>query len=181
MLHRARKLPAQASAAALALCSSLLLLSAIGCGTTGASHTTAVGREPPTHSANNGKQRSRVVHEPEVHPPLWKKFNPVWWFGNWDDPEPPGWFRPDRRYRNRLWYVRNLLHNFMFYVVGIADQRFVRTGRYPGEVFSPQGGWNWAVCRYKCLLLPFVSFQKGDFKFYLGWRERGNFGVKLNF
>ena len=65
--------------------------------------------------------------------------------------------------------------------MGIADKEFIRGGRHPKEVFNPNGGWNWAACRYKCVWLPFISYQRGRFKFYIGWRERGNFGIKLTF
>ena len=109
-----------------------------------------------------------------------QKWNPLWWFGNVDDPEPPEWYRPGSSSRRWLWQLRNPLHNFTFYVVGIADKPFVRTGRSPSKVFHPDGGWNWAVCRHRWWRLPFVSYQRGRFKFYLGWRERGNFGAKLN-
>jgi hypothetical protein len=27
----------------------------------------------------------------------------------------------------------------------------------------------------------FLSYIRDDFKFYAGWRERGNFGLKLTF
>ncbi len=54
------------------------------------------------------------------HPMARQKFNPVWWFGNLDDPTPPDSYRPEDRHRKIKWRLRNPLHNFMFYVVGIA-------------------------------------------------------------
>jgi len=30
-------------------------------------------------------------------------------------------------------------------------------------------------------VLPFLSYHRNRFNFYFGWRERGNFGIKLNF
>ncbi len=110
-----------------------------------------------------------------------QKRNPVWWIGNADDPEPPDWYRPGRACRRVRWHLRNPFHNFTFYVIGIADKEFERTGTHPGRVFHPEGGWTRATARYRCWRLPFVSYLRGDFKFYLGWRERGNFGVKLTF
>ena len=65
--------------------------------------------------------------------------------------------------------------------MGIADKRFTRKGRFPAEISNPNGGWNWAVCHYKVLRLPFVDYRRGGFEFYWGWRERGNLGLKLNF
>ena len=109
------------------------------------------------------------------------KWNPIWWFGNVDSPTPPDWYRPEDPCRTNRWYWRNSLHNFTHYVIGMRDKPFVRVGRIPDKIFAPEGGWNWAVCKYKFVRLPFVSYQRGGFKFYCGWRERGNFGMKLNF
>jgi hypothetical protein len=110
-----------------------------------------------------------------------RKWNPRFWFGNTDDPEPPSDYRPNDQHRVTKWYFRNPTHNLNFYVIGLADKTFRRSGRYPAEVFSPRQGWNWAVCKYRWWRLPFVSYQKNSFRFYLGWRERGNFGIKLTF
>jgi hypothetical protein len=126
---------------------------------------------PPTQGI-----RTNLVSRPKK----FQKWNPIWWFGNVDTPVPPDWYRPHDPHRKGKWYCRNSLHNFTFYVIGIADKKFERVGRWPSHVFNPEDGWNWAVCKYKCLRLPFISYQKSRFKFYLGWRERGNFGAKLN-
>ncbi len=109
-----------------------------------------------------------------------QKWNPVWWFGNADDPEPPDWYRPGGKCRRVLWQLRNPLHNFTFYVIGVADKPFTRTGKFPEAVFAPDGGWNWAVARHKWVRLPFISFNGKLCHFYFGWRERGNFGCKVN-
>ena len=45
---------------------------------------------------------------------------------------------------------------------------------------NPHGGWNFAVTGYKRLRLPFLSYEGHCIAFYLGWRESGNFGAKLN-
>lgn len=122
-----------------------------------------------------------VCHYPRIHIPHGVKCSPAFWWGNLDDPFPPEWYRPDDPRRDRKWYFRNPLHNFDFYVIGIADREFVRVGRHPAEVFNPNQGWNWAVCKRGWIRLPFVSWVRADFKFYCGWRERGNFGFKLSF
>ena len=108
------------------------------------------------------------------------KWNPRFWFGNLDDPMPPPDYLPNDRHRVQKWYGRNNAHNFTFYVIGIADKNFRRSGHCPDQVFNPRGGWNWAICKYKYARLPFVSYQKRKFSFYLGWRERGDFGAKLS-
>jgi len=109
------------------------------------------------------------------------KRNPIWWFKNADDPVPPPWYRKGKCCRKFMWYMRNPFHNFDHYVIGVGDKPFTRVGRFPDKNAKPNGGWNWAVCKYKCLRLPFVDYQRGGFEFYMGWRNGGNFGMKLNF
>jgi len=135
----------------------------------------------PARPTNHPRIVSVHTNSPLHRPTTAQKFNPCFWFGNVDDPLPPEDYRPEDPHRVGKWHWRNSCHNFTFYVMGIADKEFVRTGRCPEVVFSPNGGWNWAVCKYKWLRLPFVSHQRKRFKFYVGWRERGNFGMKLNF
>src|SRR5437764_1442673 len=50
-----------------------------------------------------------VVHVPREHQhfTFWQKINPVWWFGNADDPVPPRKYRPGKRTRKFTWYLRN--------------------------------------------------------------------------
>jgi hypothetical protein len=134
----------------------------------------------------------RVTNEPAWHgvrvaPPAglkirWRdKLNPVWWLQNADDPAPPDWYLPGEKHRVFKWSFRNPLHNFDFYVIGVADKDIVRSGRWPQKNFNPGGGWEFAVARRKSLVLPFVSYQRADCIFYIGWRERGDFGVELKF
>jgi hypothetical protein len=145
----------------------------VGCVSPVNAQRASVKAQPP------GKE---IAHnEPKVAVHTVQKWNPVWWFGNADDPEPPDWYKPEDPARHRKWHLRNPLHNFTFYVVGVADKPFERVGRHPQEVFNPAGGWNWATCRYKYCRLPFFSYTRGRFVTYWGWRERGNFGVKLTF
>ena len=108
------------------------------------------------------------------------ELNPVWWFGNIDDPTPPDWYRPDNRHRLLFWRFRNPFHNFDFYVIGIADKKFMRSGRYPKRNGNPNGGWDFEICRRKLIILPWISYNSRRFVFYFGWRNHGNFGVKIN-
>mgnify|MGYP003352523918 CR=1 FL=1 len=114
-------------------------------------------------------------------PPKSEKWNPVWWFGNVDEPVPPPEYRPGDPHRVRKYRWRNLGHNFTFYVIGVADREFKRTGLHPENVFAPGSGWNFAVIRCGICPLPFVSYHGRYCETYFGWRERGNFGMKLNF
>jgi len=116
---------------------------------------------------------------PAIH--FYYKLNPVWWLKNSDEPVPPAWYRPDDKHRVTKWHFRNPFHNFDNYIIGVADKQFQRSGRYPERNSSPHGGWDFEVARRKLAVLPFVSYQRGRFNFYWGWRERGNFGIKLNF
>jgi hypothetical protein len=139
--------------------------------------------KPPPVGTNSVRWHSIKVTPnpdlPKIH--FYNKLNPVWWFGNMDDPVPPAWFRPDSKHRVFLWHLRNPFHNFDHYVIGISDRKFVRSGKYPERNSSPDGGWNFAVARRKLAVLPFLSYQRGRFNFYFGWRERGDFGIKVNF
>ena len=124
-----------------------------------------------------------VAHFPREsqHFSPWQKLSPVWWFRNADEPVAPDWYRPGQCCRSFRYHLRNPCHNFHFYVIGLVDKPFTRVGRFPGSIGNPNGGWNWAVCRYKRLRLPFLDYKHGRFEFYWGWREGGAFGIKLNF
>lgn len=115
---------------------------------------------------------------PKIH--FYDKLNPVWWFKNQDNPEPPDWYKPDDKHRKLKWSFRNPMHNFNFYVIGVADKKFSRSGRFPDRNSDPRGGWDFEFSRYKFLWFPFVSYHRRKFDFYFGWRERGNFGIKFN-
>lgn len=108
------------------------------------------------------------------------KLNPLFWLGNLDDPEPPDDYLVGDSQRIEKWYLRNPFHNFTFYVIGIADQSFERQGLCPSDVFNPNGGFNWAVSKKDWLRLPFISFENTALSTYFGWRNGGNFGIKLN-
>ena len=138
-------------------------------------------------AGTNGPARDGVWHSVVVTPSpelpkvrLWDELNPVWWFENLDEPVPPAWYKPSDKLRRLKWRFRNPFHNFNSYVIGIADKTFVRSGRFPDKVGNPCGGWDFAVSKYRRLRLPFVSYTRRRFHFYFGWRERGNFGIKMN-
>ncbi len=96
------------------------------------------------------------------------KYNP---FGNYDDPNPPSdmWTDKQEWIRKILWFIRNPFHNFTFYWIGMAGKPYLRRCN---EVFSSVGKWN--------IILPFISYNSKKVKWYIGWRERGNFGIKFN-
>jgi hypothetical protein len=118
------------------------------------------------------------TNAPVIH--FYNKLNPIWWLKNADDPKPPAWYRPDDKHRRLKWSFRNPLHNFHFYVIGVADKKIHRSGRFPELNSDPRGGWDFEAVRYKFIWLPFVAYHRDNFDFYFGWRNRGNFGIKIN-
>ena len=116
-------------------------------------------------------------HLPKIH--FYDKLNPVWWAENANEPVPPDWYRAGEKHRQLKWHFRNPFHNFNFYVLGVADRKFVRSGHYPERNSNPHGGWNFAVARRWLALLPFISYERPRVTFYFGWRESGAFGVEL--
>lgn len=157
----------------------LLMVMASGCASTRSQNPLASRTASP--SSTNITALSVYHHEAKVQSESGRQWNPVLWLGHEDEPNPPQDYRPEDPNRRRKWYFRNPCHNFTFYVIGIVDAEFDQTGRYPGVVFNPNGGWNWTACRYKCCWLPFLSYKRGGFQFYCGWQERGDFRMKLRF
>lgn len=135
----------------------------------------STNQEPDWH----GVAMPRKPHMPVIH--WYDKCNPVWWLGNVEEPVPPSWYEPDNPHRNTKWYFRNPFTNLSNFVIGVADKDTMRYGRYPTLVGNPHGGWNVAVTRRRVVLLPFVDYKNRHMEFYFGWRERGNFGIKLIF
>ena len=121
--------------------------------------------------------------------PLYKKLNPLWWFGNEDD----GWCgEKDKGMRWWLtkncsgkctiscavkWFIRNPMHNFVFYVIGFADHEIENKTFWP----SPPHKILFTMRRVKgtIIKLPFFAFRCKKWEGYIGWRERGNFGIAL--
>jgi len=150
-----------------------------------AERASAVNVTAPHQNRTNAPGWHTIVHTPNPDKPhirAIEKFNPVWWFGNCDQPSPPDEYRSNDKGRLLKWRMRNPFHNFTFYVIGVADKKFKRSGCYPELNFLPDGGWNFAVSRYRWCPRPFVSWCHGTkgFHFYCGWRAAGNFGFKCN-
>lgn len=96
-----------------------------------------------------------------------------------------------------LWNLRNPLHNLFFFVLGISYLKDIpqfhvvtlgQTSRFmkeEGRSVWPQGEYGASfVLRY--YVLPFFSVRTPlgfgkKFEFYIGWRERGAFGMALRF
>jgi hypothetical protein len=123
-----------------------------------------------------------------VRQPIWKKLNPVWWFLNDDEPDPPDWQLPGKPYiiRQLSWYVRNPLQNFGKYVLGVGDRNYAVVGTTPvyatiwSDVDPVKTGWKVSTIRVDGLRLPFVSYENEYLIWYAGWQWSGFFGFKFN-
>jgi hypothetical protein len=139
-------------------------------------------------------ERVEVAGEPRK--PLWKKLNPLWWFGNDHEPWPPDWYVEKHQvgrpywWKVVMWYARNPLHNFGRYVLGLVDRDFAVEGEAPvmcthynehpsyagREAEAPR--WKrHAIIAGRCRL-PFVSYDSPSWRFYAGWQHTGFFGFK---
>jgi hypothetical protein len=112
------------------------------------------------------------------------KINPLWWFGNRDEPLPPDWYLPAVPMWGRIigWYWRNPIHNFVAYVVGVQDREFTWVASKPNTVdkpFADGGGLMTAWLTVGWLRLPYVSYQGAGWQFYLGWHPSGKLGAAL--
>lgn len=108
-------------------------------------------------------------------------------------------FRPDKNAslgKGIAWMLRNPLHNFCFYVIGNAgaptdEWTLLKINSKKVEFFTYKHQADTVFAgRYSSFFLglhnglPLISlrvayghFWKSDF--YIGWRERGNFGIKF--
>ena len=120
--------------------------------------------------------------------PAWKKLNPVWWFLNDDEPDPPDWQLPGKPYliRQLSWYVRNPMQNFGRYVVGVNDRDYTVVGMAPvyatnwSDVGPGRNGWKTSIIHIGWLRLPYVSYESETVLWYAGWQWSGFFGFKFN-
>ena len=123
-----------------------------------------------------------------VEQSIWNKLNPLWWFLNDDEPDPPGWQLPGKPYliRQLSWYGRNPLQNFGHYVLGVHDRNYTVVGTAPiyATNWSDTGllrqGWKVSMIHLGALRLPFVSYEDENFLFYAGWQWSGFLGLKFN-
>jgi hypothetical protein len=123
-----------------------------------------------------------------VAQPIWKKLNPVWWFLNDNEPDPPDWQLPGKPYliRQLSWYLRNPLQNFGRYVVGVYDRNYTVVGTAPvyatnwSDVHPDKAGWKMSTIHLGWLRLPYVSYEDEHVLWYAGWQWSGFFGFKFN-
>jgi hypothetical protein len=105
--------------------------------------------------------------------------------GNWNEPKPTPEFRAVEAAQSRLgpdlwWALRNPLHNFCHYWIGIVPLGARCTWRTPEEngwvrYAGPYLSW-W--CRPRHVSLPYFHYE-GSWTLYLGWMSRGSFGMAL--
>jgi hypothetical protein len=108
--------------------------------------------------------------------------------GNWTNEK----IGPKRAF---MWWMRNPMHNFTFYVIGSAHKKnsevtllkFSEDGDNDFFSYHSKGKTVFAGKGTSFFLgfhggKPFLSLRIDygrRFDFYIGWRERGNFGIKL--
>lgn len=135
-----------------------------------------------------------------INKPFLSKINPLWWFKNDDDPSPPAWYHgadpsvplyqgpawSDFR-RKFYWFVlRNPLHNFMFYVLGLQDKNYKVWGKAPVALTDLSGagltGQTW------CFILPggdvwvprfYYSLVTKLVSFHFGWNFAGALAIRF--
>ena len=123
-----------------------------------------------------------------VRQPIWIRLNPVWWFLNDDEPDPPDWQLPGKPFiiRQLSWYLRNPLHNLGKYVLGVTDRNYTVVGAAPvyatswSDVDPIKTGWKISTIYIDGLRLPFVSYENDSVIWYAGWQWSGVFGFKFN-
>ena len=98
--------------------------------------------------------------------------NPI---ANYNEPWPPAGFKPHIvGWRRKLvWWVRNPLHNFFFYWVGVKG----RVTLFEGEFLTAGVRLGWT--HTKRLRLPVLSYRGKRVECYIGWRRHGGFGIAL--
>lgn len=106
-----------------------------------------------------------------------KQYSTLWTiWGNNEDQTPPDWYLPENNstwVRTFMWYLRNSHHNLFFHVLKVTGER---KGAFPDQIWNPNGGWNWATVNN---IPAFVSYRGKYIEGYIGWREKGNFGLAL--
>jgi hypothetical protein len=125
-----------------------------------------------------------------IQEPIWKKLNPVWWFLNDDEPDPPDWQLPGKPYlvRQLSWYARNPFPNFGKYVLGVYDRNYTVVGTAPvyattwsdNDIDPNKTGWKVSTIHVWGLRLPFVAYENEHVIWYAGWQWSGFFGFKFN-
>lgn len=76
------------------------------------------------------------------------------------------------------WWMRNPLHNFVFYILGNCHKDVTVYGFPSVDVFNPRDGFCFTIGKTDRMIYPFLSYR-GLFKFYIGWRLGTSFGIKL--
>src|SRR6266550_3998029 len=115
-----------------------------------------------------------------VKQPWYKKINPIWWFQNDTEQtvDQASWYHPDwPEWRRKLmWEFRNPLQNFRAFVVGVQDKNYTVYGKAPvltvqrNDLAPPEDGVQYC---FVMGFLPFWSYCKGRFVFYIGWQPTG--------
>ena len=128
-----------------------------------------------------------LIYSGLVPKPLGLKLNPVWWFKNDGEPDPPADYKPDKPQWLRVlfWYLRNPLVNFCDYVIGVEDRDHIAYGQVPIDITdwldAGETGWKFGVLKVNLLVwLPYVSYTGTHVLWHFGWYAGGRFQIKFN-
>jgi hypothetical protein len=124
-----------------------------------------------------------------IRKPFWKKLTGFawWWWMNDDDPGPPDWYHPEWSSLRRwlTWHaIRNPLHNFAHYVLGVKDRNFtvIGTGPTTDKLDIGELGWCWNVIQRGPEIFiprPYVSHTGHILSWHIGWMWDGAFGCRI--
>lgn len=78
-----------------------------------------------------------------------------------------------------LYWFRNFAHDFFHHIVGFQGEPEFHTVWESRPEETGLMGFQFALRRYKWLLLPWSYFGSSKVVFYLGWSSGGKLGLKL--
>jgi hypothetical protein len=119
-----------------------------------------------------------LIYSGLVPKPLSLKLNPVWWFKNDGEPDPPADYKPDKPQWLRVlfWYLRNPLVNFCDYVIGVEDRDHIAYGQAPIDITdwldAGETGWKFGVLKVN-LRLAALCFLHRYARVVALWVVRG--------
>ena len=71
------------------------------------------------------------------------------------------------------------MHNFMFYVIGVADKEYTVEGDFPTLNWNPNGGWNHLILKGDGWTRSYYSYRGKSVELYYGWNKGGRLGFCL--
>ena len=120
-------------------------------------------------------EKSKLFGIPKLHPGWLTGFYPMSPPPEWKPSWPDCW-------RGVTWHLRNPNYNCYSYVIGVADRDCYRTGPNPSSRWKADGRGGLKFNMVHCppwMHLPHVSLRIKPIEAYIGWNQRGEFGLAL--